>query len=121
MHQTRNKIKSTKPQETMRQDQPPMKLLAQCTNRSFTKIIDHKRQISIELTEKLPVTSKRFNKYLLVLYEYDSNIIMVCPRKSRIDSEFIRIFKYLHEHLLTRLIKPAYMILDNEEYTVLQR
>ena len=34
--------------------------------------------------------------------------------KSRLDIEFIRVFTDLHEHLLTRGVKPAYMRLDNE-------
>ena len=34
--------------------------------------------------------------------------------KSLADSEFIQVLTDLHEHLLTRVLKPAYMILDNE-------
>ena len=87
--------------------------MTQRTNTMFTKIINCKRQIVIYLTGKLPVTSNRGNKYLFVLYNYDSNIILVRLMKSSTDREFIRFFKYLHEPLLTRGLKPTHMIPDN--------
>ena len=39
---------------------------------------------------------------------------MIRPMKAIIDSDFIRVFKYIHDHLITKGIKPAYMILLNE-------
>ena len=36
------------------------------------------------------------------------------------DSEFIRVFKYLHEHLLTKGIIPSHMRLENESSQALQ-
>ena len=56
MHQTRNNLKSTKPQEPKTPEEQPMKPLVQRTNTVFTKIIDHKRQISTDLSGKFPVT-----------------------------------------------------------------
>ena len=56
-----------------------MKPLTQCTNAVFTKIINHKRKIATDLTGKLPIISNRGNKYLFVLYDYDSNIILILP------------------------------------------
>ena len=41
--------------------------------------------------------------------------------KSRLDSEFIRVFTDLHERLLARGINPAYMKLDNEASPAFQR
>ena len=35
-------------------------------------------------------------------------------------SEFIRVFKDLHKHLLTKVPKPAYTRLDNEASPLLQ-
>ena len=88
--------------------------LAQFTNTVFTKIINHKRQIATYLTGKFPVTSNRGNKYIFVLYKYDRNSILILPLKAISESEFIRVFKDLHESLLTRGINPEYMRLDNE-------
>ena len=58
-----------------------MKPLTQSTNTVFTNILDYKRQIATELTGKLPITSNRVKKYLFVLYEYNSNIILILPMK----------------------------------------
>ena len=73
MHQTRKNCKFTKTKELNTPEEQPMNPLVQCTNTVFTKIIDHKRQIATDLTGKFPVTSNRGNKYLFVLYDYDSN------------------------------------------------
>ena len=77
-----------------------MEPLAQFTKKAFTKIIDLKQQIATDLTGKYLVTFDRGNKYIFVLYEYYSNSILVHPMKSWIDRYFLRVFKYLHKHLL---------------------
>ena len=41
--------------------------------------------------------------------------------KERSCSKFIRVFRDLHDHLLTRGLKPAYMRLDNEASHAFQR
>ena len=66
-----------------------MKTLVQRTTIVFTKIIDHKQQIDTDLIGKFPVTYNRGNKYLFVLYDYDSNCILIQPMKSIVDSKFI--------------------------------
>ena len=121
IYQTKNNLKSTKTQELKNPEKEPMKPLVQRTNTFFAKIIEHKRQIATDLKVKSPVTSNRGNKYLFVLYDYDSNYILIRPMKSRADIEFIRVFTYLHEHLLTRGINPAYMQIYNKASTTFQR
>ena len=91
-----------------------MKPLVQRTNTVFTKNINHKQQIATDQTGKFPFTSNKGNKYIFVLYGYVRNFILICPMNSRADSEFIRVLTDLHEHLLTRGIKPAYMRMYNE-------
>ena len=80
--------------------------LSQRTNTVSTNIIYHKKQISTDLTCKFPLTSIREKMYLFVIYDYDINIILIRPMKAISDSEFIRAFKYLTAHLLTRGLKP---------------
>ena len=121
MHQTQNNLKSTKKQELKTPEEELMKPLAQRTSTVFAKIIDHKRTIATDLTGKFPVTPNRGNKYLFVLYDYDSNCILIRPMNSRADSEFIRVFTDLHENLLIRGLNPAYTRLDNEASTAFQR
>ena len=121
MHQTRKNLKSTKTQELKTSEEQPMKPLVQSTNTVFAKIINHKRQIATDLTGKFPVTSNKRNEYLFVLYDYGSNCILVRLMKSRADSEFIRVFTDLHEHLLTRGVNPEYMRMVNEASPAFQR
>jgi hypothetical protein len=50
-------------------------------------------KIYTDQTGKFPVLSSRGNKYLFVLYDYDSNAIMAEPIKSRTQSELTRTYK----------------------------
>jgi hypothetical protein len=47
-------------------------------------------KIYTDQTSKFPVLSSRGNKYLFVLYDYDSNAIMAEPIKSRTQGELTR-------------------------------
>ena len=120
IHQTRKNRKSSKTQELKIPEEELMKPLVQRTNTVFTKIIDQKCQIATDLIGKFPVTSNMWNKYIFVLYDYDSNCILIRPMKSREDIEFTRVFKDLYEHPLIRGLKPAYMRLYNEAYPAFQ-
>ena len=121
MYQTRNNLKSNNLQEKKTPEEQPMKQMVQRTSTLFTKIIDHKRKIATDLTGKFPLTPNKGNKYLFVLYDYDINCILIHPMKPRADSEFIRLFTDLHDHLLTRGINPEYKRLDNESSPAFQR
>ena len=84
------------------------------SNHVSTKIINPQQQISTNLTRRFPVTSNRCNNNLFILYDYNSNFILVLPMKSRAEKEFISIFQDLHVHLTTRGLKHNYMRLKNE-------
>ena len=73
MYQTRKIINSTKQQEPIKLEDPLMKPLTQHNNTVFTKIINHKRQISIYLTCKLPVNPNRKTS----IYLYCMNTITI--------------------------------------------
>ena len=121
MHQTQKNLKSSKTQDLKIPEEEPMKLLVQRINTVFTKIINHKRKIATDLKVKFPVTSNMGNNYLFLLYDYESNCILIRPMNSRARCEFIRSLMDVHEHLCTRDIKPAYIILDNEASPAFQR
>ena len=109
MHQTSKNLKSTNPKDPKRQEESPITPLAQRINTVLINIIYNKRQIATGLTGKFPVTSNRGNKNIFALYEYDINRILVLPMKSRTYSEFTRVFKDLHVHLITRVTNTVYM------------
>lgn len=71
-------------------------------------------QIYTDQTGRFPVQSRRGNKYIMVLYDYDSNGILAEPLKNRTDSEMIRGYQALHDELVARGLKPQLQKLDNE-------
>ena len=91
-----------------------MEILKILPNHAFTKIIDPQQWIATDLTGRFPVTSNRGNKYLFILYYYNSNIIPVITTKNRKYKEFIRVFQDLQKHLTTRGLNTNYMYLYNE-------
>ena len=109
MKQIRENINSTKTQGTPPNEDEPMETLETRSKNVFDKIIYHQQRIATDLTERLPVTSNRVNKYLFILYNYNSNCILVRPMKNRTDKLFIRVLQDLHGNLNKRGLKPNYM------------
>jgi hypothetical protein len=52
-------------------------------------------QIFSDLTGRLPTTSLSGNKYILILYDYDSSSFLSAPIKNRGDKEMVRAFDLL--------------------------
>jgi hypothetical protein len=71
-------------------------------------------QIYSDLTGRFPTTSLSGNKYILILYDYDSNSILSAPMKIRGDKEMVRAFDLLVQSLILRGLKPLLQCLDNE-------
>ena len=66
-----------------------------------------------DLTGKFPVTSRLGNKYVMVLYHYDSNGVILRPMKNRSDDEALRVYADMYEFLEARNCKPKLNIMDN--------
>jgi hypothetical protein len=71
-------------------------------------------QIYSDLTGRFPTTSLSGNKYMLILYDYDSNSILSAPMKNRGDKEMVRAFDFLVQSLILRGLKPRLQRLYNE-------
>ena len=54
---------------------------------------DTQGTVYTDLTGKFPVTSRTGNKYILLLYHYDSNAIIFRPMKNRSDAEAVQCYK----------------------------
>ena len=91
-----------------------MEILETCSNHIFTDIINPQQHIVTNLSGRFLVTSNQGNKYLFVLYQYNSNKMMLRPKKNKTDKEFIRVVQDLPGNLNTNVLKPSYMQLDNE-------
>jgi hypothetical protein len=74
-----------------------------------------------DLTGALPITSNAGNKYLLVIYDYDSNAILCEPMKNCSDSEALRAYASLYQQLTQHGHKPALNIMDNEASAAIKR
>ena len=84
------------------------------TNWAFMLVIQFTGQIFSDQTGRFPITSSRGNKYVMIVYDYDSNAIIAEPMKSRTASELLRAYKKLHIFLTDRGLKPVLQRLDNE-------
>jgi hypothetical protein len=83
-------------------------------NMIYVKAIEATGQIYTDQTGRFPTTSSRGNKYVMILYDYDSNAILAEPLKSKSEGEMIRAYTKLHEYLTDRGLKPRLQKLDNE-------
>jgi hypothetical protein len=71
-------------------------------------------QIYTDQTGQLPVVSSKGNKYIMILYDYDSNAIFAQPIKDRTAPELLRVFQVMEQELVARGLKPKLMKLNNE-------
>jgi hypothetical protein len=71
-------------------------------------------QIYTDQTGRFPVTSSRGMKYLMILYEYDANLIWAEPIKNRTGPTLVDAYSTLHTMLVKAGRKPKLQRLDNE-------
>ena len=72
-----------------------------------------------DLTGRFLVQSNRGANYILVVYEYDSNAILVRPLRNRTAPEIKSIFQNVFHYLTVRGLRPRLHTLDNEASTIL--
>ena len=85
------------------------------------KPIEITGKIYSDQTGRFPLTSSRGHKYIMIVYDYDSNSILAEPLKSRNELELLRAYTKIHHDLTTRGLKPVLQILDNEAPGKLKR
>ena len=71
-------------------------------------------KIYSDQTGKFPVTSFCGNKYIMVLFELDSNSILSEPTRNRTAGEMIRSYQKWIDRLREKGIQPKLHLLDNE-------
>jgi hypothetical protein len=77
-------------------------------------------QIYTDQTGRFPVVSSKGNKYIMILYDYDSNAILAQPIKDRTAPELLKAFQVMEQELVARGLKPKLMKLDNEASKLLK-
>ena len=80
----------------------------------YVKVYNMKDTIYSDQTGRFPKTSMQGNKYIMVMVEVDSNVILVKLMKSRHDEEMTRAYKHLMLRLERAGIKPKKHVMDNE-------
>ena len=73
-----------------------------------------------DLTGRFPVQSNRGANYILVVYKYDSNAILVRPLRNRTAPEIKSVFQNVVHYLTVRGLRPRLHTLDNEASTILR-
>ena len=84
------------------------------TQMAYLQTVEFTGKVSTDQTGRFPVTSSRSSKYLMVLYDHDSNIILAETLTSRSERELIRATRVLHSYLSNRGLTPQYQMIDNE-------
>jgi hypothetical protein len=112
MNQIRQNIRSTQPVVAITAPETDMTQEDKCHYIYATTLENN--QIYSDLTGRFPTTSLSGNKYILILYDYDSNIVLYAPMKNRGDKEMVRSFDFLIQSLVIQDLKPHLQRLDNE-------
>jgi hypothetical protein len=77
-------------------------------------------QIYTDQTGIFTVVSSKGNKYIMILYDYDSNAILAKPIKDRTSPELLKAFQFMEQELVARGLKPKLMKLDNDASKLLK-
>jgi hypothetical protein len=112
LNQTRQNIRSTQKGEVIAAPETNMVQEDKCHYLHATTL--ETNQIYSDLTDRFPTTSLSGNKYMLILYDYDSNSILSAPMNNRGDKEMVRAFDLLIQYLILRGLKHLLQRLDNE-------
>jgi hypothetical protein len=59
-------------------------------------------QIYTDQTGRFPVVSSKGNKCIIILYDYDSNVILAQPIKDRTAPELLKAFQIMEQELVAR-------------------
>ncbi len=127
LDQQRKNLRSTKPKPeetdegTMHEPTPLDE--GRKVNEIYAAIEEYDEQtgkIHSDLTGPFPVTSNRGNKYVLVVYDYDSNAIIARPVKNRKAETIAETYEEIFDYLTKRGLRPKLQRLDNEASQLLK-
>jgi hypothetical protein len=109
MDQTRKNERSTKTRTNENENEnetlPTQNVKNEPTHLTFATIEDTGK-IYTDQTGRFLVTSSQGHKYILILYDYNSNAILAEPIKSRSGSDILRAYTKLFDYLQQRGFKP---------------
>ena len=77
-------------------------------------------KINSDQTGQFPIQLSSGNKYMMVIYAYDPNAILVEPLPDRSKESIVQAYQKIIQHLTRRGFKPRLQRLDNEASKLLQ-
>ena len=86
----------------------------------YTKVYDVRNTVFSDQTGKFPTQSQRGNKYIIVMVDIDSNVILVEPINSRKYPELTRAYRTMMTRLKQGGVIPRKPVLDNEVSEVMK-
>ena len=92
----------------------------QMTNEFFPQVVSVTGQVYTDQTGQFHVPAASGNKYLFVLYDYDSNYIFAVPIPRRAKECILNAYKTVYKTLASRGLKPRIQRLDNEVSDILK-
>jgi hypothetical protein len=84
------------------------------THSCYSAIINSTGQVHSDQTGQFPIPSSAGNKYMLVVYCYDSNAILVEPMRTRTSASIVAAYTVAHTRLCKAGFRPQFQRLDNE-------
>ena len=124
MAQQRQNIRSTKNQTIVTPTEPPPTITDFTSNDPhfiYLTVYQCQGAIATDQTGAFPVKSSKGNQYIMVLYAYDPNVIIVAPLKSRKGAKLLKGYKKLTTRLTDRGLRPKLQRLDNEASQEMKR
>jgi hypothetical protein len=115
LNQTRKNVRITRPKKKLRTLDEEVEYEPHITKRTnVVYAATHKLEghIYTDLTGRFPTTSSRGYKYILFLYDHDSNNMQAEPMKRRSDAEAIRAYTKIYDELTAKGLKPTFQTMD---------
>eukprot|EP00804_Cyclotella_cryptica_P008732 CCRYP_018472-RA/>CCRYP_018472-RA protein AED:0.06 eAED:0.06 QI:0/0/0/1/1/1/4/0/898 len=114
LNQTCKNVRSTKPMPPPFEEVHSNQLGGRKVHDIYTKTYQVRDTIFTDQTGQFPTRSQGDNKYIMVMVEIDSSIILVEPIKNRTDAELTRAYSALMLRLRRAGIIPCKHVLNNE-------
>ena len=119
MNRTRKNVRSTRQQHGNKDNEDDMEPTenkeADCELFCFAALAEEfNHTIYSDAMGKFPVPSYHGNRYILIVYIYNANAILVRPMKNKEKETIVKFFTEIYEFLQRRKLTPKLHVMDNE-------
>lgn len=107
--------------QTVEPPPPPTGFTSLHPHYTYLTIVDCKGEIATDQTGAFPIRWDAGNQYIMVLYCYDANAILVEPLKTRKGGDILNAYQKLTNRLTRKGFRPRIQRLDNEASNEMKR